>query len=674
MPTPSEVTNVRALTRLLVALPMLGLVVSPATAHAHVTDVVFTSCIDVLEGQLFGDTGPYEKCVGKIYFALDPEGPRNQGIVDLDKAPLNASGEVEFSADLFVLRPKDPSRGNGVLFFDVVNRGNKLLLGRFNLAQGSVDPTTEAHFGDGFLMREGYTLVAVGWEASPNTPAVSLYPPTATEAGRAIRGRVSNWFIPLDPSRTFDITSSYWTGFEEYPPLDPADSAYRLTERLGYHGEPRDLPRESWQFGQRVNDEVVFDPRHIYLWTGFKPGYTYQLTYETKDPLVVGVGFAAIRDAASYFKFDPAAEVQGEYAYAYGVSQTGRYLRQLIYEGFTVDERGDRKALDGVFVHAGGASLGPYNERFGQPNDGGFHSQTKFPILYQETRDPATGRVDGLGARVPDGLDPKVFLYETSSEYWDRGRVAGLNHTSIDGHEDVALAENVRFYLMASIPHSNGSLPPTDRFELQEKANPIDVRPSMRALLVGLDRWVREGELPPPSRHPTLSERTLVDRSEIEFPSVPGVQWPYEVPGGYRSDLPGRLTNNPLPFLVPNVDADGNETSGLLLPEVAQPLGTYTGWAFRSVRAGAPSEIMMMAGSYVPFARTRAERREWNDPRPSVEERYSSRMEYLRRFEEATQRLVREGYLLSEDLQRIVEGGASHWDWLMEQSSEALRP
>jgi len=673
-PTPSKVTNVRSCPRLLVLLLLLGLVVVPATAHADVTDVVFTSCVDVLGGRSFGETGAYEKCVGKIYFALDPESPRNRIIVDLDKAPRNARGEVEFSSDLFVLRPKDPSRGNGVLFFDVVNRGNKLLLGRFNLARGSVDPATEADFGDGFLMREGYTLVAVGWEASPNTPAVALYPPMATEAGNPIHGQVSNWFIPLSPSRTFELTSSYWTGFEEYPPLYPEDLDYRLTERLGYHGELHEVPRESWEFGQMVNGQVVYDPRHIFLWTGFRPGYTYDLTYETKDPLISGVGFAAIRDAASYFKFDPEAEVQGRYAYAYGVSQTGRYLRQLIHEGFTVDERGDRKALDGIFVHAGGASLGPFNERFGQPNDGGFHSQTKFPILYQETRDPATGKIDGLGSRVPDGLHPKVFLYETSSEYWDRGRVAALNHTSLDGLEDVSLAENVRFYLMASIPHSNGSLPPTDRFELQEKGNPIDVRPSMRALLVGLDHWVRENELPPTSQYPTLSEGTLIDRSKIKFPEIPGVQWPYEVPGGYRSDLSGRLTDNPLPFLVPDVDADGNETSGLVLPEVAQPLGTYTGWAFRSMRAGAPSEILMMAGSYIPFPRTRAERREWSDPRPSVEERYASRAEYLMRFEEAARHLVEEGYLLSEDLQRVIDGSASHWDWLMEQSPEALHP
>ena len=656
------------------ALVLLGFLLNPTDAHAHVTDVVITHCTDVLGGKPFGDTGAYEKCVGTIYFALDPQNPRNRIIVDLDKAPRNAMGQIEFSSDLFVLRPKDPSRGNEAIFFDVVNRGNKLLLGRFNLADGATDPTTEAEFGDGFLMQQGYTLVAVGWEATPNTRAVSLYPPRATENGQPITGLVSNWFIPLTPTRAFEITSSYWSGFEEYPPLDPTDPTYQLTERLGYHGEQRILPRDSWEFGQMDDGVVTYDPTHVFLWTGFRPGYTYQLTYRSRDPLVNGVGFAALRDAASYFKYNPEAEIQGRYAYAYGVSQTGRYLRQLIHEGFTVDEGGERKAFDGVFVHAGGSSLGPYNERFGQPNDGGFHSQTKFPILYQETRDPATGRTEGLGSRIPDGLHPKVLLYETSSEYWDRGRVAALNHTSIDGSQDVDLAENVRFYVMASIPHSNGSLPPERSFELQERANPIDVRFSMRALLVGMDRWVQDGDLPPASRYPTLSAGTLIDRDEIKFPEIPGVQWPYHVPGGYRSDLPGRLTDNPLPFLVTDVDDDGNEIDGFVLPEVAVPLGTYTGWAFRSERAGAPREILMMAGSYVPFPRTREERREWGDPRLSLEERYDGRTDYLRRFEEQAAALADEGYLLDRDLERVVSGAASHWDWVGEQSSEALRP
>ncbi len=660
--------NRRILRTLIVTALALATVGASQAARADVTGVVLTYCVDVLGGKSFGRTGAYEKCIGKIFFSLDPDAPRNRGIVDLDKAPLNANGEVGFSSDLFVLRPKDLSRGNGVLFFDVVNRGSKGLLRNFNFAERSVDPTTEADFGDGYMMREGYTLIAVGWEHTPNTPAVALYPPIATENGTPITGEIDNWFIPLYAGQTFDLTTSYSSGFDVYPPLDPRDPDYTLTVREGFHGEPTAVPRESWEFGRLENGEAVYDAGSLLLWTGFKPGYTYELTYETKDPRVIGVGFAAIRDAASYFKFDPSSPIRGEYAYAYGSSQTGRYLRQLIYEGFTVDEQGERRALDGIFVNTGGASLGSFNKRFGQPNDGGFHTQTRFPILYQSTRDPATGRVDGLGARIPVGLEPKVMLVETASEYWDRGRVAALNHTSIDGREDVQTAENVRFYVMGSFPHGGGGFPPTLTWDQQLPGNPIEVRIAKRAILAGLDLWVREGVEAPPSRHPTLAAGTLVPQGDIEFPEIPGIQWPYDVPGGYCGDLPGKLIDNPLPFLVANVDADGNETSGILPPDVTVPLATYTGWAFRSLRAGLPEQIRMMRGSYIPFPRTWAERQQLGDPRLSIEERYSGKADYLRRFEAAARHIVEERYMLEEDLNRSLAQAAAHWDLLMGSS------
>jgi len=658
---------------LTVALSAAAIHLAPAAAYGETTRVVITHCANILEGKSFGRNGPYEKCEGKIYFSLDPDHPRNQIIVDLGKAPRNVDGRVEFSSDLWVLRPKDPSRGNGVLLFDVVNRGGKLLLGRFNLARSSADPTTQAEFGDGFLMREGYTLVAVGWEATPRNRAVSLYPPVATDDGTSIMGSIRGWWIPLEASREFDLTSSYWTGFEEYPPLDSDDDGYRLTERVGYHGQARAIPREAWQFGRAIDGEVVYHPSSVFLWTGFSPGRTYELMYETKDPIVAGVGFAAIRDAASYFKYDPDAPIRGDYAYAYGVSQTGRYLRQMVFEGFTVDES-DRKALDAVMVHMGGASLGSFNERFARPNEGGFHSETRFPFLYQTTQDPATGKEDGIGARISDGLEPKLFLVETSSEYWDRGRVAALNHVSIDGGEDVQLPENVRFYMFSSLPHATGPFPPEVSFAQQGMGNPIDPRPVMRALLVALDRWVREDVEPPVSRHPTLAGQTLISQGEIGFPAIPGIQWPYDVRTGYRADLAGPLIDHPLPFLVPAVDRDGNEIDGIRLPDVAVPLGTYTGWAFRSARAGEPNEVLSMPGGFIPFPRTRAERERWGDPRPSVEERYPDRADYVRRLEEAARQMMGERLLLDEDFNRAVDGAESLWDWLLDASEETLQP
>jgi len=652
------------------SLALVGaLMAARGTAHAEVTNVVLTSCVDVLGGKSWGQTGAYERCKGKIFYALDPSHPRNQIIVDLDKAPRNAKGQVEFSSDLTVLRPKDPSRGNGVLFFDIINRGNQRLLATFNLASAADDPTTEAHFGDGFLMREGYTLIAVGWEFAPNNPVVALYPPIASDNGRPITGEFRTWWIPDEATRSRDMTIGPWTGVRVYPPLDPRDPSYTLTERMGFHGEPHVVPRETWEFGRLDDDRVVYDPHYLTLWTGFRPGYLYEITYQTKDPRVAGAGFAAIRDAASYFKYNPASPVRGRYVYTTGSSQTGRMQRQLIYEGFTIDEEG-RKAVDAVFVQTGGASLGSFNRRFGQPNEGGFHTETWFPLLYQTTRDPATGRMDGLGARIPDGLHPKVFLFETASEYYDRGRVAALNHTSIDGEEDMTLAENVRFFVVGSYPHGRGPYPPVVQPSLQQRDNPIDARPLTRGLLTALDRWVREDVEPPPSKHPTLAAGTLVSRDEVRFPDIPGVQWPRHVPGGYRSDLAGKLEDNPVPFLVSQVDSDGNELDGLLLPDVLVPLATYAGWGFRSPRVGAPDQLMYMRGSYVPFPRTRTERAQRGDPRPSIEERYSGRADYLRRYEEATRKLIAERYLLADDLGIVVERAADHWDWLMNEMAE----
>ena len=349
--------------------------------------------------------------------------------------------------------------------------------------------------------------------------------------------------------------------------------------------------------------------------------------------------------------------------YAYGASQTGRMLRSLIHSGFTTDEQG-RRALDAVSVHIGGASLGLFNGRFSQPNEGGFFTSSWFPFRYETTQDPATGRRDGLGARIPAGVQPKIFLVDSSSEDWDRGRVGALNHTSLDGQQDVPLADNVRAYLMAGAQHGAGTFPPpTTRAQL--KGNVLDQRILMRALMVAFDEWVRTGKTPPPSRHPTLADGTLVAQGDIKFPEVRGVQWPYNVPGAYRSDLTEPWTDHPLPFLVPQVDRDGNETGGIRLPDVAVPLATHTGWAFRSERVGSPDELLFLTGSYIPFARTRAEREQNGDTRLSIEERYSGLADYRRRIEESARGLVEQRHLLAEDVQRVVDRAVEHWNLLM---------
>ena len=635
--------------------------VAPAVISAEVARIEIAIREDVLGGKPFGAVGAYEKLAGRVYFAVAPETAQNRIIADIEKAPRNAQGKVEFSADLFILKPKEPARANGVLLFDVVNRGNKALLATFNHGVGSADPTTEAQFGDGLLMREGYTLVAVGWQfdVPKQKNRIGFDAPIATEGGRPITGWVNPWFIPNKRSESYEFASGYFS--PAYPPLDPDNPAYRLTEREGLASAPRLIPREDWQFGRVENGKLRFDPNWVTLKGGFGAGLTYQVTYESKDPPLAGLGFAAIRDLASALKYNSDALVHGRYAYTYGASQTGRFQRQVIYEGFTTDEHG-RQAIDALFIQTGGTSLGSFNERFAQPNELGSFTQTKFPIRYEVTTDPLTGRRDGLGARVPAGQEPKVFLVDTGSEYWDRGRVAALRHLSMDGTKDLADPPNVRVYFLAGTQHGSGSWPPGDNGG-QLRANPNDYRWAQAALLVALDGWVRKGVAPPPSRHPLLSDGTLIAQSKIQYPSVRSVKWPLHVPGGFRADVPGFLSV--LPFLVPQVDKDGNDIGGIRLPEQAVPLGTYADWAFRSESIGAPDTLIAMAGSFIPFARTRAEREKSGDPRLSIAERYSGRADYLRRVEEAAKGLAQDRYLLREHVRPIVDAAGEHWDWMM---------
>jgi len=600
------------------ALALAGAVAAlPAPARAAVTRVVITSRQPVLGGRPFGAVGAYEKLRGTVYFTLDPNNPHDRIIANLDLAPRDARGLVEFSADLIVLQPVNPAAANGDVLLDILNRGRLEVLSDFNRARGSADPTTPAQFGDGYLMRQGYTIVGVGWEFDlPPAPGlVLLRAPIATRHGRPITGWVNPWFIPSHPTASYEYASHYYT--PAYPPLHPDDPAYRLTVRAGGAAAPGLIPRADWHFGRLQGGKLVPDPNWVTLQRdarrsragaranqgGFQPGLTYQVNYQSQNPPVAGVGFAAVRDFASAMKYSPSALVHARHVLTYGASQTGRWQREMIYEGFTVDEQG-RQAVDALMVQTGGTATGGFNRPFAQPDDLGSFTHTVFPIRYETTTDPVTGRRDGLGARIPPALAPKIFFIDTGSEYWDRGRVAALRHTSLDGTRDLPDPPNVRVYTLAGTRHAPGSWPPAMDGSQQLPANPNDYRWIHRALLAALHRWVDQGVLPPPSRHPLLSDGSLIHRRDIKFPAIPGVQWPYFTPGGFRDDLRGAQAV--LPLLVPQVDADGNDIGGIHTPEQAVPLGTYTDWAFRSPAQGAPFTQVEMAGSFIPFAKTRA--------------------------------------------------------------------
>ena len=635
------------------------LIVAPVTARAELVRVEITKRVDVLNGKAFGSVGPYEKLHGKAFFVVDPANPRNQVIADIDLAPRNRQGRVEFSADLFILKPKDVSRGNGVVFFDVINRGRFRLLTTFSAAEAADDPTTEAHFGDGSLLIQGFTLVAVGWQFDVEDELIGLAAPIPTNNGQAIRGWLREWFIPNKPSESFNWTGGNAT--KGYLPVDLNAPHYRLTSREGFFTARRLIPREDWRFGRVVDGRFVADPDYLTLKTGFKPGLTYELAYESQNPPVAGVGLAAVRDMAAAMKYDPDSLAPAKYAYMYGSSQTGRMLRLIIHQGFTIDERG-RKVFDAAFIKTGGGSIGRFNERFALVNSLGVFTETHFPFQYKVTTDPVTGKRDGLGARIPQGLEPKIFTFDTGSEYWDKGRLGALRHTSIDGAEDSPDAPNVRMYYIAGSRHGSGTVPATDGGG-QFKNNTLDYDWAQRGLMAALDAWVREGKEPPPSRHPKLADGTLVPHHTLTFPPVPGVRWPTQVPGGYRWDVETPVSA--MPFLLSQVNADGNEIGGLRLPEQEVPLATMTGWQFRSEQTGAPHTLIVNSGAYIPFPTTPAERQRTGDPRLSIEERYVNRAEYLAKVAQVANRLADERYVLRQDVPAMIEAAGKHWDWRM---------
>src|SRR6516225_1286118 len=622
------------------------------SAQAEVTRIEIASRADVLGGKPFGDTGAYEKIIGKVFFSVDPEHPRNQGIVDLDKAPRDAAGRVAFSADLYVLAPKEAARGNGVALFDVLNRGRKNILRDFNRALAAHDPTAEADFGDGFLMRQGYTLVWLGWQFDiPRRDGLmALDAPPALDQGKPITGVVSTTFTPntADPIYPLDDMGRY-ADTTRYPPLDPGSPANTLTVRDGFLGAPRTIARDQWQFGRMKDGAVVPDVSALYLKGGYAPGHFYELSYEAKGAVVAGLGFAALRDMASAVKHQQGGPIATRYAYAFGPSQDGRLLRQFLYEGFNADEQ-DRRAFDGVISHiAGSARSGDFNSRFARPNGLGFFAASLFPYLDLDQRDLVTGKTGGILMKLASDQRPKIFYTNSSGEYWGGGRAAAK------------IPDNVRIYLIAGTQHVPGGYLPSQG-PGQQKPNGNEYAWAQRALLVAMDRWVRDGAAPPPSAHPRLADKTLVPRDSIDFPAIPGVRAPLTIPAGYRADLEGPHTTHPLPLLVPQVDRDGNELSGIRLPNVAVPLATYTGWNFRNPSIGQSSELLPLTGSYIPFPVTKAAREGARDPRLSIEERYGNRAQYQVLVTDAATRLVQGGYLLNEDVDHVVERALANWD------------
>jgi hypothetical protein len=630
------------------AIAVTILALTGPAARAEVTRVDIVKRADIAGSN-------YEKLEGTVYFAVDPKGPRNRMVVDLDKAPRNAAGLVEFSSDLYVLRPKGPARENAAALVEVPNSGGRGAVRFFNHGSPNPDPESSADLGDGFLMRYGFTIVWIGWEfdAGDDPGLMRIRVPVATDAGRPITGVVQASFTP--GARTTQVTVA---DLARYVAIDPGGADSRLTVRSTVLGNGTPLARERWRLsGQTVT-----------LDDGFEAGNTYEIVYRAANPPVAGLGFVAVRDFAAWVKHQQDGVVSARYLYAFGSSQSGRFLRDFMYEGFNTDER-NRQVFDGVMAHVAGAARIGLNERWATPAAMAIHGPAAFPFADASVRDPVSGVQEGLlenpRARANQ---PKVFYTNTPVEYWSAGRAAALIHTTPDGRADLAPPENVRIYLLAGTQPSPARFPP-GRDAGQQPDNSVDYWWTMRALLLAMHRWVSAGTPPPASAYPTLADHTLVAARALAFPGIPGVTSPRSLAGGPRASNPlhagGAGAGSELPLLVPDVDGDGNEKAGIRLPDVGAPLATYTGWNFRHPLPGSPGELVLLLGSSIPFPATRAARAAIDDPRRSIEERYASRSEYLDKVRDVAESLVRRGYLLFDDIDRMVQRAGDTWDTLM---------
>ncbi|MDH3275202.1 MAG: alpha/beta hydrolase domain-containing protein, partial [Gammaproteobacteria bacterium] len=644
------------------------LLVLASTASAEVTRIDVTSQGDLPGNTQYGLAGAYERLSGKIYYEIDPANPANQIIVDINHAPLNAAGRVEFSADFYLLKPKDMRRGNDTLLFGTSNRGSKRLLTFFNHASAEGRKwdapilENEANLGDGFLMRNGFTMLWVGWQFDPpmNGENLRAYLPATVDDDGPIEGFARSDFVVTE--KVFDFTLGDRNHIA-YPVSDSEDPKNTLTVRNSVEDSRRVIPRDQWRFARAVGDEVVADLTRVYLASGFEPGKIYEVVYKASNPTIIGLGPAGIRDIVSLLKYGtadalkiPAGAI--ERTIGFGLSQPGRFLRSFVYAGFNGDEN-ERKVFDGVMAHIAGAGRGSFNLRFGQASRDAhaylnfFYPTDIFPFTDVAQTDPVTGQTGGLLAAVEPKFMPKFIQTNSSYEYW--GRAASLLHTTIDGKKDAPMLQNARIYHFTGGQHLPDKFPPKFK-NGQQLNNPNDYSWAMRSLLLAMNRWITDGTPPPPNRYPKIDDGTLVELAQFDFPALPGINIPTQPHKAYRVDYGpefasrGIISKQPpdvgpaFPILVPQVDADGNETGGVKMPGVAVPLATYTGWNLYSPEYGPVNEVAHMSGSYIPFANSVAEREASGDPRPSILERYTDRAQYLGLVAESAMQPIDEGF------------------------------
>jgi hypothetical protein len=671
----------------LLTIGLLMAAAAPQASEARVVRFVVEQRQLFAGGAEWGSSGAYERLRGTAYMEVDPRDPLNGIIVDLDKAPQNARGMVEFSTPFFILKPVDMERGNHKIFYTVNNRGNN--------PGGLIAAETTAQVGSSDVyLRMGYTIVDAGWEGDvvPTATRLAANLPLATQPdGSPIVGRMrveySDRNIPLAGTFTFNLKGN--PAFRSYETADTNTTHSTLTVRDDVNAPKIPIPSDRWAFGRCPTGAASLVPTTVDIcyFDGFRNDKLYELIYLAKNPIVMGLGHATTRDVASFLRYqahddagnpNPLGPSPGHdgirRAYATGASQTGGYLRDFMYLGFNEDES-HRKVFDGIIPTIAGTDRVFINVRFADPDvfsDQDFHHdflQSSYPpFTYAVTTDPISGIRDGVLKRP--AADPFVFQIDSSSEFW---QLRGSLNVADGLGRPVPIPKNVRLYFNSSTAHGNRltglGTQPSGTSPLCEHPTPGGaIAETARALLVAMDQWADQGIEPPKSNYPRVENKTLVslDDARDAFPEIPGVDFPtvvneYELLdfGPEFGSLGGVLTLQPpllgpsYKILVPKTDKDGHDIAGIRPLQIRVPLGTTTGWNVRRPERRGPN-LCGLTGSFFPLAEIKAEQLANGDPRKSLEERYKDHDGFVKAVRKAAKQLVHERFLLEEDADAFI--------------------
>jgi hypothetical protein len=608
--------------------------------------------------------GRFEKLQGRAHFALDPKNPANRRIADIELATLNGEGKVEFETDIVIVRPADPKKSRHSALIEIPNRGlTQANRSFFATAPGSgfdLMKLDDASLADGFVFDQGFTVAWLGWETDLGPGEIRAQLP------RAKRNSIVRESLIGDGNQQVAVLggrNSYCAADADQP-----DAKVVMKSHLDDAGEI--LPRASWALARMEKGKLVPDPCALFFREPLADGRIYDVIYRGDNPAIAGLGLAAERDLAAYLKKDGSISR----VLAYGYSQSGRFLRDFLYRGFNADEQG-KPAFDGLFIASAGAGRGSFDHRYAMP---GMAGNSVLSIL-RPVDLPPFDDAGLLKAAVDSNTLPRIFYTYSSTEYW--ARYGSLAYTTTDGAKEIPLNANARLYFYPGTPHSHGAFPPVKQTGTNAWANDANYASagwSFRALLLDLDDWVAKGTKPPDSAYPHLNSG-LVAREQVKFPHIPGVEFPSWMPRIWRLDFgpefltKGIISQEPpilgerFTPLVPLTDQDGNDVGGIAIPDIAVPLGTFTGWNYHLPVYSNLDYLAGLVGSFTPFSRTAEQRKSSGDARPSLAERYPDRDAYLGRVRTAAKSLASRRLLVPDDIEAIVAESASRWDYFSKQ-------